>query len=129
MPVTGLSQVRANLRGVFNNIRQRKSSEFVSAVVTMGVAQSKELTPIEYSTLINSIVIDISHSTRFSKGTVFYMANYAAALEFGTWEPVSAANKEGPADNMSAEPHFLRNGFESEESKAHIKQLENIFRI
>jgi hypothetical protein len=129
MPVTGVKEVRSNMRGIFKGIREKKTPEFIAAVTSMGVAQSKELTPIEYSTLINSIVIDISSQTTFSKGTVFYMAKYAAALEFGTWRPVAAVNKEGPADNMSAEPHFLRKGFESNESKTHIKQLEKIFKV
>jgi hypothetical protein len=129
MPVTGVSKVKSNMHGIFKGISEKKAPEFIAAVMSMGVAQSKELTPIEYSTLIDSIIIDISNQTTFSKGTVFYMANYAAALEFGTWRPVAAVNKEGPADNMNAEPHFLRKGFESNESKTHIKQLEKIFKV
>lgn len=129
MPVTGIKEVRSNMRGIFKDIREKKAPEFIAAVMSIGAAKSKELAPIEYGTLVNSIIIDISNQTSYSRGTIFYMANYAAALEFGIWKPVAAANKQGPADNMSAEPHFLRKGFESPESKTHIKQAEKIFKV
>ena len=129
MPVTGIKQVRSNMSGIFKGIREKKAPEFINAVMGMGVAKSKELTPLEYGALINSVVIDFSNGPDYSKGTIFYMERYAAALEFGTWRPVAAVNKEGPADNLNAEPHFLRKGFESNESKTHIKQLEKIFKV
>lgn len=129
MPVTGVKEVKANMKSVFKDIADKKAPQFIYNVVNIGVAHSKELTPIEYSNLINSIVTNVDVEQTGVVGTVEYMADYAAALEFGTWKPVAAVNKEGPADNMDAKPHFLREGFESSESKAAIKQVQDIFKL
>lgn len=129
MPVTGIKEVRSNMRGIFKDIREKKAPEFIHAVLSIGWNASKELTPIEYGTLINSATMMVNVTANGIDGELMYNTNYAAALEFGTWKPVSAANKEGPADNMQAEPHFLRKGFESPESKTHIKQAEKIFKV
>lgn len=129
MPVTGIKQVKANMKRVFKDISDKKAPQFINAVLSIGAANSKELTPMEYGTLINSQLVNVDILGDKVTGSVSFNTNYAAALELGKWKPVAAVNKEGPADNMKATPHFLRKGFESSESKAQIKQAEKIFKI
>tara|TARA_R100000951_G_C2645206_1_gene182322 strand:- start:186 stop:575 length:390 start_codon:yes stop_codon:yes gene_type:complete len=129
MPVTGVKQVKQNMKRVFKDISDKKAPQFINTVLSIGAANSKELTPIEYSTLVNSQMINVDITGEKIAGFVSFNTNYAAALEFGAWKPVAAVNKEGPADNMKAEPHFLRKGFESPESQSQIKQAEKIFKI
>ena len=129
MPVTGIKQVRSNMKSIFKDISDKKAPKFVQAVLSIGYTASRELTPVEYSTLANSVIMNVNVNMSGVDGELFYMANYAAALEFGNWKPVAAANKEGPADNMQAEPHFLRKGFESSESQAAIKRAKSIFKV
>jgi hypothetical protein len=152
MPVTGVSKVNSNIKKAFKDIRETKSLEFMNAVINGGVAHSKELTPIAYSNLINSIVTDVSVDATGVMGTVFYMAEYALYLNGSDtytplWNPVKAPKyavkgtrkrKDGtyatpdpgaPADNMDARPRFLNRGFEDPESQNHFKQLERIFKV
>lgn len=129
MPVTGIAEVKRNLKSTFKDIREKKAPQFVHAVLSIGRAGSLEFAPVEYGVLVNSITEVVDVKGERVTGELAYNANYAAALEFGTWKPVAAVNKEGPADNMDAKPHFLREGFESSESKTAIKQAESIFRI
>lgn len=129
MPVTGVNKVKTNMKRVFSDISDKKAPKFIHAVLSIGWSASKELTPVEYGTLVNSATMNVNMNNYSVEGELMYNTNYAAALEFGTWKPVAAVNKEGPADNMNAEPHFLRKGFESPESKKHIEQAKSIFKI
>lgn len=129
MPVTGIKEVKANMKSVFKDIRDKTAPQFIHNVLAIGWTASREFTPVEYSNLVNSVIMNVEVSGDKISGELMYMANYAAALEFGTWRPVAAVNKEGPADNMDAKPHFLREGFESAESKAAIKQAQEIFKL
>ena len=129
MPVTGVDKVKSNYRRVFKDIREKKAVQFTQAVLSIGWTASRELTPIEYGVLINSVTMFIDGKATSVTGELMYNANYAAALEFSVWRPRPINLKDGPATNMSAEPHFLRKGFESPESKAAIKQAINIFKV
>ena len=130
MPVTGIKQVKQNMKRVFKDISDKKAPQFINAVLSIGAANSKELTPMEYSTLVNSQIINVEILGQKIVGFVSFNTNYAAFLEFSTkWKPRPVSMKDGPATNMKAEPHFLRKGFESPESQAQIKQALEIFKI
>ena len=130
MPVTGVDKVKSNYRRVFKDIREKKAVQFVTAVNSIGAAASKELAPMEYGTLVNSQMMDVSKVGNSVVGVVSFNTFYAAFLEFNPkWRPRPINLKDGPATNMSAEPHFLRKGFESPESQAAIKQAINIFKV
>jgi hypothetical protein len=130
MPVTGVSKVKAGYKRVFKEIRDKKAVQFITAVNSIGASASKELAPMEFSTLVNSQIMDVDIVGSKVIGTVSFNTFYAAFLEFNPkWRPRPINLKEGPAWNPKAEPHFLRKGFESPESKAAIKQAIDIFRV
>lgn len=129
MPVKGVSKVKSNMKQIFKDIETKKAKQFVSAVLSIGWNESKEYTPVEYSNLINSVAMEIDMGAGSVMGTLTYNANYAAALEFGTWKPRPVNLKEGPATNMNATPHYLQKGFESPQSKTAIKRAEQIFKV
>lgn len=152
MSVTGAKAVKANFKRIFNNINDVKTPKFVGAVISIGVNHSKELTPIAYSNLINSIVTSVDINKERTVGVVAYMAEYAVYLNGDEtssplWKPVplpkyevkggrklkdgstSVAQPGAPATNMDAKPRFLNRGFEDPESVALIKKAEKIFKI
>ena len=113
MPVTGVAQVTANYKRTFKDIRDKKAPQFIAAVQSIGENHSKELCPLEYGTLVNSIVKDINITGNKVSGKLSYNTLYAAILETKTnWKPRAVVNKKGPATNMNAVPHYLRRGFE-----------------
>ena len=152
--VTGVKALQRNMKRTFKNISEKKAPQFVNAVISIGVNHSKELTPIAYSNLINSIVtnVDVNSFSNKVSGSVKYLADYAVYLN-GTdtysplWKPkplpkyevkggrklkdgsVSAARPGAPATNMNARPRFLNRGFEDPESRAAIKKAESIFKL
>ena len=132
MPVTGAAAVRRNMKRIFKGINEKKAPQFVSAVLSIGLTHSKELTPLEFGTLINSSFMDVDVNSFKGEviGSVRYLANYAAFLEFRTkWKPRPINEKAGPAWNPDAKPHFLRKGFEDETSRTAIKRAEKIFKL
>lgn len=152
MPVTGIKEVKANIKRVFKDIANKKAPQFVTAVVNHGVAASKELTPIAYANLINSIVINFDVVNGKATGEVFYMADYALYLNGSEtytplWKPRKAPKyavtgtrkrKDGtyatpdvgaPADNMDATPRFLNRGFEDPENVQVFEKMKEIFKI
>ena len=150
--VTGAKAVQRNMGRIFKDISEKKAPQFVNAVISIGVNHSKELTPIAYSNLINSIVTNVDISESKVTGSVQYTANYAVYLN-GTdtytplWKPVPLPKYEvkggrsnnrmvigqakpgAPATNMNAKPRFLNRGFEDAESESAIKKAESIFKI
>jgi len=132
MPVTGAAAVRRNMGRIFKDINEKKAPQFVNAVLSIGLSHSKELTPLEFGTLVNSAFMDVDVNSFKGEvtGSVKYIANYAAALEFRTdWKPRPINKKAGPAWNPNAEPHFLKKGFEDSTSQSAIKRAEKIFKI
>ena len=153
MPVTGIETVKVNMKRVFKDISDKKAPEFINAVLSIGVAHSKEMTPVAYSNLITSIVVDTNIGPTGVEGSVSYMAGYAVYLN-GTdsytplWKPQplpkgivtgTRKRKDGtyatpdltgaPATNMDAKPRFLNRGFEDPESVQLIKQAQEIFKL
>ena len=131
MPVTGVKKVRANMRKVFKDISEKKAAQFIQAATSIGASQSKEFAPLEYVTLVNSMFTEVGKlSNGVVIGSVFYMANHAAYLEFNeNWSPRPISQKAGPATNMAATPHFLRRGFEDKESVDMINKAMKIFKV
>lgn len=130
MPISGVKAVKANMKRIFKDISEKKAAMFVNTVLSIGENHSKELAPIEYSTLVNSVMKDVTISGQGVKGVLSYNTNYAAFLEFNQkWKPRPPLLKNGPAWNPKAEPHFLKKGFEEPESVASIKKAEDIFKV
>lgn len=131
MPINkpALDKLKSNLKKTFNDIDEKKSLQFVNAVLSIGAAESKEYAPVEYSNLVNSQRIDVDKSGAIVMGSVSFNVKYAAALEFGKWNPRPVSEKAGPASNMNATPHYLQKGFESPQSKRAIDKAIDIFRI
>lgn len=130
MPVTGVAQVKANYKRTFKDITEKKAPQFIAAVMSIGENHSKELAPLEYGTLVNSITNDITIKESRVTGVLAYNTLYAVILENKPgWKPRPPDMKAGPAWNPRAEPHFLRKGFEDPESRADIKRAEDIFKI
>lgn len=150
--MASVAKVKANTKKVFADIRTKKASQFMNAVISIGVNHAKELTPIAYSNLINSIVTDVNIEGARVTGSVSYMANYAIYLNGDEtytplWKPVplpkyeikggksnelreiTQAQPGAPATNMDAKPRFLNRGFEDPESESLIKQAIDIFRV
>jgi len=152
MPVSGAKTVKDNMKRIFKDISEKKAPQFVNAVISIGVNHAKELTPIAYSNLINSIITDVNISSGMVTGSVVYNANYAVYLN-GTetytplWKPkplpkyeikggrsndlrvITQSRPGAPATNMQARPRFLNRGFEDSESVALIKRAEDIFKV
>jgi hypothetical protein len=130
MAVTGAAAVRRNIRRALGNIEERRAPQFINAVLSIGLNHSKELAPLEFSTLVNSAFTEVGTGPNGPSGTLTYNTNYAAALEFREdWQPRPISEKSGPATNMDATPHYLQKGFEDPESQAAIRRAEGIFRI
>ena len=84
------------MKRVFKDIESKKAVQFVTAVVNIGASESKEYTPIEYSTLINSQIVDVTAGNNMVIGSVSFNTDYAAFLENNEkWNPrpVSAKKK------------------------------------
>lgn len=130
MPVTGVKTVKANMKRIFKDISEKKAPQFVNAVLSIGQAHSRELAPIEFSLLVNSVIRDVDVTSMIVSGTLSYNTKYAAALEFRMdWKPRPPSMKKGPAWNPKAKPGFLRKGFNDPESRSDIKRAEKIFKI
>jgi hypothetical protein len=133
MPVTGASAVRANMKRFFKDVSDKKAPQFVQTVLSIGESHSRELAPMEYSALVNSIIKDMKITNTGVKGFISYgggKVNYAAILELKPdWKPRPISKKKGPATNMNAKPHYLRRGFEDPESQAEIKEAIKIFKV
>ncbi len=130
MPVKGAKAVKQTMKRIFKNISDKKAPQFVNAVLSIGENHSKELAPVEFSLLVNSIIKDIDVSNTIVSGSLSYNTKYAAALEFrADWKPRPTQLKKGPAWNPQAEPHYLKKGFEDQTSLSAIKKAEDIFKI
>ena len=130
MPVTGVSKLKSNMKQTFRDIEEKKAVQFVNAVLSIGAAESREFAPVEYSTLVNSQLMEVDKSSFGVKGSLSYNTSYAAYLENNTkWKPRPIEKKKGPAWNPKATPHFLQKGFESSQSRAAIKRAIDIFKV
>ena len=130
MPVKGVNKVKSNMKRVFKDIKDKKAVQFVTTVVNIGASESKEYTPIEYSTLINSQATEVNVKGNAVVGKVSFNTDYAAFLEFNNdWSPRAVGDKAGPSANLAATPHFLRKGFTSPQSVTAIDRAIDIFKV
>lgn len=130
MPVKGIKEVKAKVGKIFADIHEKKAVQFTNAVLSIGQAHSMELAPVEHSLLVNSILKNVDVTPSGVDGALSYNTAYAARLEFKEdWKPVPPEQKDGPAWNPNAKPHYLKRGFEDAESQASIKQAFKIFKV
>jgi len=138
MPVTGAAAVRRNMGRIFKDINEKKAPQFVNLVMSIGETKSKELAPLAYADLVNSVITIVDVKSDGISATLSYNKKYAAALEFREdWKPnpppkyanIKKGIPSAPAWNPQATPHYLRDGFESPASRAAIKRAEKIFKI
>lgn len=132
MPVTGANKVKSNLRKVFNDISDKKSLQFLNAVLAGAGNISKQKAPEEFGTLVNGQGIEVRKTPTGAVGTLgYYGTKYAAILNNGAykWKPRPPSMKAGNAWNPDAEPHFLEYGFESPEGIKNINDNLKIFRV
>lgn len=74
MPVKGIERVKRNIRLVVENITEKKTHDALYAVLLQGSQLSATITPIDTSTLVNSLYKPVIKGT---SGQVGYMAEYA----------------------------------------------------
>jgi len=131
MPVVGANQIKARMKIFVSDVSDKKALQFVNAVGAQAGILSKEKAPLEFGTLHNSQMFDVTKGVGYIKGTLSYNTMYASILNDGIykWKPRAPANKKGPAWNPNATPHFLECGFESPEGKANIQKYLEIFKI
>lgn len=135
MPTKGLEEVRRNLKATFEEISGPMTEKCITEVLVVGGGYADLLTPVAFSTLINSRFRKVEHTAEGWRGTYGYSAEYAAAVHEapgtlkGTSTPRRPATNgnvwDGPGGPNSAEPEFLRKGFERdgiEDIKAVIKR-------
>lgn len=138
MPVKNANKVMGNIRKAVATI-DKKSQQFVQAVVSDGGILSKTKAPLAYGLLVNSQSQDFDSLTGRYVGTLSYNTAYAAALNNPKtpWRPKPPTkygnSKKGIAPatawNPEATPHFLEYGFESPDGKSMIEANEAIFKI
>jgi len=75
--VRGISQAKANLDKLINDIQGRKSVRAITSVLIIGGSQAALYTAIDTSTLINSQFREIEANGTRIVGRVGYSANYA----------------------------------------------------
>lgn len=130
MPVKGIKEVKANFNKLFTDIHHKKAVQFTNVVLSIGQSHSRELAPVEFSTLINSTIKDVDVTSSGVRGSFSYNTVYAARLEFREdWKPRPPEQKQGPAWNPNAKPHYLERGFEDAESQASIRRAIKIFKV
>lgn len=89
-----------------------RTDSAMSKVLSIGITGAKELTPLEYGTLMNSAFRRIEKTGATFRGIAGYTVNYAVYLHNRTdWNPRPPALKSGPAWNPNATPKFLERGF------------------
>lgn len=129
MPV----KVTNNTKKAFGNIRNNVN-QFIVGVGSIGATMSMSYAPLEFG--------DLRSSQRFDSGVDG--SKYWASVSFGEgmsepypailenkegWKPRPPEMKSGPAWNPNARPHYLRDGFESSESKTQIEQLKKVLKV
>lgn len=135
MPTKGLDEVRRKLRATFEEIRGPMTEKCITEVLIVGGGYADLLTPVAFSTLVNSRFRKVQRHGDSWQGTYGYTAEYAAAVHEAPGKLKGTNTPRRPATNgnvwdgqlgpNSAEPEFLRKGFERdglEDIKAVIKR-------
>lgn len=122
MPAKGMQAVRSKLAKVFEDIAGPMTEQTLTEILIIGGGYADTLTPIATSTLVNSRYRELKQTSDGWTGRYGYTAAYAAAVHDkpGTLKgqnvprnPASLGNVwDGGLGPNSAEPDFLRKGFE-----------------
>ncbi|ELY4027135.1 HK97 gp10 family phage protein [Cronobacter malonaticus] len=102
--VRGISQAKANLDALINDVQGRKVVRAVQSALLIGGAQAALYTPIDTSTLLNSQFREIDANGTKVTGRVGYSANYAVYVH----DP----NVPQTFRRATARKEFLTKGFE-----------------
>lgn len=105
MSSRGIQSARRKTAALASNISNIRAERAVKAALITGSGYAAILTPVDTSFLINSRITKVERSGfGVLRGTLGYMANYAAAVH----DPKRKQNFKKPG----AEKEFLRKGFE-----------------
>ncbi len=102
--VRGISQAKANLDALINDVQGRKVVRAVQSALLIGGAQAALYTPIDTSTLLNSQFREIEANGTKVTGRVGYSANYAVYVH----DP----NVPQTFRRATARKEFITKGFE-----------------
>ncbi len=128
MPVKGLKEVKSETTRLAEKITGPMARRTLQTVMELGATYASLLTPVDTSLLIGSRFVRIVDGANGPKGMVGYTAAYAAAVHrasgklkgrprghFGTTKAgksFGGGTGKGRYWDPSAEPGFLRKGFE-----------------
>lgn len=102
--VRGISQAKANLNRLVDDITGRKIARAIQSALIIGSSQAALYTPIDTSLLINSQYRELVINGVRVTGRVGYSANYALTVH----DP----NVKQTFRRSTAEKEFLRKGFD-----------------
>lgn len=102
--VRGISQAKANLNRLIDDITGRKIARAIQSALIIGSSQAALYTPIDTSLLINSQYRELVINGVRVTGRVGYSANYALTVH----DP----NVKQTFRRSTAEKEFLRKGFD-----------------
>lgn len=115
MPVSGMGNVRGNLKAKFEQIRSSRTEEALFTILSQGAGAAQTHTPIDTSNLVNSQTAPIMTPVQGGiRGQVMYTAEYAAAVHeaSGTLRGQDRPDNRGQYWDPQGEPGYLREGFE-----------------
>jgi len=104
MAVKGLTQARNGTKRIAANVVDVKARRAVTAGIIVGQGWAQILTPVDTSFLINGQYRRVDKTNMGYRGSVGYIAEYAAAVH----DPSVIQNFQKPG----AEKEFLKKGFE-----------------
>ncbi|MCK7106446.1 HK97 gp10 family phage protein [Enterobacter kobei] len=102
--VRGISQAKANLNRLIDDITGRKIARAIQSALIIGSSQAALYTPIDTSLLINSQYRELVINGVRVTGRVGYSANYALTVH----DP----NVKQTFRRSTAEKEFLKKGFD-----------------
>lgn len=102
--VRGISQAKANLDKLINDVQGRKVVRAIQSALIIGSSQAALYTPIDTSTLLNSQYRELDVNGTKVTGRVGYSANYAVYVH----DP----NVPQTFRRATAQKEFLTKGFE-----------------
>lgn len=119
MPITGVDQLKRNLRKTVGRITGATTEQAVTKILFVGRSNADDLTPRDTANLINSGFREVRKTSTGLVGTVGYTANYADDVHsargtlLGTNTPRDEDDlSRGFVWDPDGEPRFLVKGFE-----------------
>lgn len=129
MPVKGINRAKENTKKLIGRIQGNMTEKAVTEVLITGEAYAAAITPMDTSTLVNSMYRDLKKLPGGYVGRVGYMAEYAEYVHdlpgtlkgqpragvksFETGDGKTGFSSDsGNFWDPNAEPEFLKKGFE-----------------